>query len=184
MIIIAASMARPGLSQNSKSSQSWKFLSECSDVAKKADLYFSEHGFNSYRQSQETLTLSRGSVMVSSIDGNRQPIPWTDAHGSAINDFRVYWNFADRRTGEKLPFGVWHLRLSHYVPLGEMKLTPSSGGCDVSFLLRFRTDGANMFTILGVDSMWSYESNGRLEREYMEAISATEQRKSASQPPE
>jgi hypothetical protein len=97
---------------------------------------------------------------------------WTDAQGHEINDLKVYWNYSDRSTGKQLPFGVWRLRLSHYAPWGEVRLTPADGSCDVTMQLRFEAWGANMVAFLGVDSSWSYESNGRMEGEYLEAISA------------
>lgn len=98
-------------------------------------------------------------------------MPWTDAHRREINDFKVYWNYSDRSTGGGLPFGVWRLRLSHYVPWGEVKLAPSDEGCDATMQLYFQAWGANMVAILGVDAEWSYKSNGRMEREYLDGIS-------------
>jgi hypothetical protein len=45
-------------------------------------------------------------------------------------------------------------------------------GCKVDFHLYFEAFGANVIGIFPVDSAWGYASNGRLEREYLDAISA------------
>jgi hypothetical protein len=98
--------------------------------------------------------------------------PWTDADGKLISDFQVYWSYAQRKGADRPPFGVWRLRLAHYRPDGKIESASEEGGCVVEFRLRFETSGANMVTILGVDSIWGYASNGRLEREYLDGISA------------
>ncbi len=97
---------------------------------------------------------------------------WRDAKGNEITDLKVYWTYADRKTGEKLPFGIWRIRLEHYDPWGEIRLSPAEeGGCSVAFGLRFETWGANVIGILPLDSAWVYGSNGLMEREYLDGIS-------------
>ena len=101
--------------------------------------------------------------------------PWTDAQGNKINDFAVYWTYANRKDTQKIPFGVWHLRLGRYWLMGEMKLMPEAqdqGACNVDLKLNFEAGGANMVGFLGVDPEWSYGSNGRMERQYLDGISA------------
>jgi hypothetical protein len=118
--------------------------------------------------------------------GGRQKLrPWTDVKGSDITDFAVYSTYADREAGEKLPLGLWRIRLAHYQPRGEIRLTFVEGGCDVDFLLSFETWGANVVAILPADSHWVYDSNGRMEREYLDGLSAAlEQRKTAPHAPQ
>ena len=158
--LLTASLV-PGLSQNSSHSESRHFAFPCRLVADRAEAYLSDHGVSTFEK-------DRGPGNISIIGKLKL---WTDGHASEITDFKVYWRFADRKTGEKLPFGMWHLRLSHYWPGGEMTLTPEHGGCELNMTLRFVTNGANMIAILPLDSAWDYESNGRLEREYLDGIS-------------
>jgi hypothetical protein len=103
------------------------------------------------------------------------PRPWTDARGQKIGDLKVYWTYANRRDGEKGPFFVWNLRLSHYNPFGEMKFTGNQekGGCDVTFRLYFGASGGDVIVIVPWgDTSMRYESNGRLEREYLDGIAS------------
>jgi hypothetical protein len=176
-VLLMAASAAPTFPENSRYLESQHLAFECRDVAQAALGYLLTHG---------VMTFDEVPFQVLSIIGRGGKLPpWADSHGNEMTDFRVYWQYADRGTGEKLPFGVWRLRLSHYQPRGEMKLAPTEGGCDVNFRLAFRTDGANMITILGVDSQWGYGSNGRMEREYLDGISAAlRQGKSAPKPPE
>jgi len=95
-----------------------------------------------------------------------------DAHGDKVSDMRVYWNFSNKKSGEKLPLFVWRLRMNHYWPAGEMKLTPIGGRCNVELHLAFAAAGANVLGILPVDSQWAIGSNGRMEREYLAGIVA------------
>jgi hypothetical protein len=159
-LLLTASLV-PGLSQNSSHSESRHFAFPCRLVADRAEAYLSDHGVSTFEKDP-------GPGNISII--GRQKL-WTDGHASEITDFKVYWRFADRKTGEKLPFGMWHLRLSHYWPGGEMTLTSEQGGCELNMTIRFGTNGANMVAILPLDSAWDYESNGRLEREYFDGIS-------------
>lgn len=68
---------------------------------------------------------------------------------------------------------MWRLRLSHYKPRGELKLTRQENGYTAEFRLSFHTDGANMIAILGDDASWGYQSNGQMERDYLSANEAT-----------
>jgi hypothetical protein len=109
--------------------------------------------------------------------------PWTSAQGNKISDFAVYWTYANRKDTKKMPFGVWHLRLGRYWLMGELKLMPDDqdqGACNVDFKLNFEAGGANMVGFLGVDSQWSYGSNGRMEREYLDGIAADLDRRMVS----
>jgi hypothetical protein len=108
---------------------------------------------------------------------------WTDIRGERITDSKVYWHYANRSDTEKTPFGVWRLRLEHYRVRGEMKLMEREETCNLDFKLHFVAGGANMVGILGVDSQWTYGSNGRMEQEYLQGISAElERRKAATVP--
>jgi hypothetical protein len=155
----------------------------CDDVADIASEYFKDHGVYTFEK-HGMLTpegIRYNSLSIYGAGKKRVGIlqSWTDAQGNKISDFKVYWTYANTNDTEKLPFGVWHLRLGHYWPEGEMKLIPDEGGCTVNFQLHFGASGGNMVGILGVDSRWSYGSNGRMEREYMGGISVElEQRKS------
>jgi len=94
---------------------------------------------------------------------------WSTAAGKPVNDFEVYWNYADRGAGDMLPIGMWRLRLSHYAAIGKMKQAPQEDGCRLemdSIADRRRQHDY----VLGVDSQWSYESNRRLEPEYLTGI--------------
>jgi hypothetical protein len=77
--------------------------------------------------------------------------PWTDAQGSKITDFRIFWTYSKKDAEDHPPLGIWHLRLSHYSATGAMKLAAADSGCNVDFRLRFMTDGANIIVILPVD---------------------------------
>jgi hypothetical protein len=113
-LLLAASLM-PGLSQNSSHSESRHFACPCRLVADRAEAYLSDHGVL-------TLEKDRGPSKISIIGRQSEPISpgsrrlklWTDGHANEITDFGVYWKFADRKTGEKLSFGMWHLRLTHY----------------------------------------------------------------------
>jgi len=70
--------------------------------------------------------------------------PWTDARGNKIGDFAVYWTYANRKDTQRIPFGVWHLRLSRYWVVGEMKMMSEhqdQGACNVDFKLNLKLKG-------------------------------------------
>jgi len=149
--------------QDAQHFESRHFSFECGEVAHTALSYLPKHGLStSSLESDSELRVFRA-----------DRAPWTDADGKVISDFRVYWNYADRKTGERLPFGVWHMRLEHYTPSGEFKMTPDEGGCQVAFRLLFSTSGGNVIGIIPVDASWEYWSNGRMEREYLAGIAAS-----------
>ena len=145
--------------------ESLHFPFSCPDVAGKAMSYLSEHG---------VLTYETARFQTISVIGRigRKDKPWTDAQGKEITDFKVYWTYADRSTGDKEIFGIWRVRMAHYQPKGEIKLTPGDQGCNADFRLAFEAWGAMVIGILPADSQWEYSSTGRLEREYLEGISA------------
>lgn len=164
--------ALPIRAQNFTHSESRSFLFGCREAAERAEGYFSEHGIYTFEKDSFHSILILGRESVGRLSNGRQGVkPWTDGNGREITDFRVYRDFADRKTGEKLPLGLWHLRLSHYKPLGEISLAPSEGGCGMNISIRFETNGAMIIAILPVDSAWGYSSNGLLEREYLDGIS-------------
>lgn len=134
----------------------------CREVSAIASAYLIQHGLYAVgkREGNGLSIMGRASA------------PWTDAQGRKINDFRIYWLFSDKKSDDKLPFPLWHVRLSHYRPAGEMKAVDGDSGCDVVFNLSFQTDGANVIGVLPVDSRWDLGSNGRMEREYMGGITA------------
>lgn len=49
-------------------------------------------------------------------ESRTKPQNWSDAQGNGITDFKVYWTYANRKTGDKLPVGAWRLRMEHYGP--------------------------------------------------------------------
>jgi len=55
-------------------------------------------------------------------------------------------------------------------------------GCAVDFHLVFGAWGANLPIILPMDSQWGYASNGRLERGYLDGISAVLEQRKANPP--
>jgi hypothetical protein len=115
--------------------------------------------------------------------GRRKLKPLTDAQGNEIADFKVYWTYADRKTGEKPPFAWWRIRMAHYSPEGEIKLASSGReGCAIDFHLVFGAWGANVLAILPMDSKWGCAGNGRLEREYPDGITAALVQRKASHP--
>jgi hypothetical protein len=189
MILLGVAVV-PGLTQNSPHFESLYLAFECRVVAETANTYLSQHGIFTTEKTgfQEISVIGRESepTMAGSLARGRKLEPWTDVQGTEITDLKVYWTYADRATGEKLPFGIWRLRTAHYQPQGDIKLTSDAGGCKVDFRLTFSTWGANVIAILPLDSSWGYGSNGRLEREYLGGISAAlEKRKSAPlNPPE
>lgn len=156
---------RPGLSQTPQhSTNPIHFAIECDELAGIASTYLTKHGIFVFPKSD--------GLSIQASQGKRDT-PWTDAQGKTVNDFKVYWDFSNKSSGEKEIFGLlWHLRLSHYWGSGLMKLDPDAGGCNVDFRLRFETSGADVVVILPLDSSWVYESNGRMEREYLDGISA------------
>jgi hypothetical protein len=171
-LLLTASLV-PALSQNSSHSESRGFAFPCRLVADRAEAYLSDHGVFTFEKDNGFRNISIDGLASEHVSpGSRKLKLWTDGQASEITDFRVYWKFADRNTGDKLPFGIWRLRLSHYRPGGEITLTPDRGACELNMAITFKTDGANMIAILPVDSDWDYESNGRLEREYLDGISA------------
>jgi hypothetical protein len=175
-VLLAVSAEPAGLSHP------FRLSFPCDEVAETASEYFKNHRVHAFEK-RGMLTPEGTRYNSLSIHGAGKELggvlePWTDAQGNKISDFKVYWTYANTNDTEKLPFGVWHLRLGHYWPEGEMKLIPDDGGCTVNFQLYFAASGGNMIGILVVDSMWRYGSNGRMEREYMNGISGElEQRK-------
>jgi len=141
---------------------------DCREVAAITSEYLSRRGI--FVQGEGSQDLRILGLRPGKSVGNRKK--WTDAQGNEITDFKVYWAYADRKTGGKLVPGIWRLRLAHYQPRGRIKLLSAEGGCSVEFDLSFETSGARMIGILGVDSQWSYHSNGVIERAYLEGISA------------
>jgi hypothetical protein len=134
--------------------------------------YLSTHGISVYERDPQNLSIL-GFVFERLAPGKTATTrkKWTDSQGSEVTDLKVYWTYADRSTGDKLPPGFWRLRLAHYAPRGEIKLLAADGGCRVSFDLFFQTSGANVAGIIPMDSNWSYRSNGILERGYLKGIS-------------
>jgi len=126
------------------------FPTGCSNVQTAAYHYLARHGLN-------VDTIADG-LKIAGIFGRQI---WTDAKGNKITDLTVYWTYADRKS-DKLLIGVWHLRLAHYVPLGQVKLLAEASGCRLEFALEFQTSGANVFGIAPMDSSWYLEGNGRL----------------------
>jgi hypothetical protein len=143
-------------------SETRHFAIGCGELNRPAATYLKQHG----------LMIFPSSHAKEAMVGRDAARPWTDADGKLISDFQVYWSYAQRKGADRPPFGVWRLRLAHYRPDGKIESASEEGGCVVEFRLRFETSGANMVTILGVDSIWGYASNGRLEREYLDGISA------------
>ena len=136
---------------------------DCRTVSTVASSYLERHGVRAVGVS---------GVQGLTISGATGLKPWTDAAGNRVNDLKVYWTFSDKQSGDELPFLVWRMRLGHYWPEGEIKLSTIEGGCSVAFQLSFGASGANVLGILPVDSQWSIGSNGRMEREYLDGISA------------
>jgi len=151
-------------------SEKMHFAFECRDVAKEASAYLSSRG---------ALTFEKVRLQDIEIVG-RGAKHWTDANGKEITDFRVYWTFANRGTGQKLPIGVWHIRMEHYQPLGKFNLASDERECNANFQLAFQTSGGMVMGILPVDDQWSYDNNGRMEREYLSGISAALEQRKAS----
>jgi hypothetical protein len=167
-------------------SESRHFSFECREAAERAEAYLSEHGIaTSEKTGSEDISITGRDlepITAGSLARGPKPKPWTDAQGNEINDFKVYWTYADRKTGKNLPFGIWRIRMEHYVPWGEIRLASEGEGCNVGIQLRFLTSGAKVIAILPVDSAWDYQSNGRLERGYLDAISAALEKRTASLP--
>ena len=165
----------PGLSQNSSHSESRHFAFPCRLVADRTKAYLSEHGLLTFQKDNDFRNIS--------IAGRSSVPRWTDGQATEITDLKVYWKLADRKTADKLPFGMWHLRLSHYWPGGAIALTPDQGACELKMTIRFVTNGANMIAVLPLDSDWDYASNGLLEREYLDGIAtALQEGKPLSKP--
>jgi len=53
-----------------------------------------------------------------------------------------------------------------------MIFSVNEGGCNVGFALFFITDGVIVRGVLPADESWDYRSNGRLEREYLDGVTA------------
>jgi hypothetical protein len=173
--LLLVTSAMPAFAQPQRKPEPRYFAIECGDFSEAASSYFRKHGIAFLK------SYSFEGFRV--LTGGREP--WTDAQGNRINDSTVYGTYADRESGEKLLAGMWHLRLSHYTLQGELKPSPDERKCNVDFQLRFKTSGAQVIGILPVDSSWSYASNGRLELEYLDGISAElNQRTPAGKPRE
>jgi hypothetical protein len=159
--LLLALSARIGTSQDPQPSERRHFDVSCGDVAGTASTYFKKHGMFMYQApgSREAAVYGLGKL-------------WTDAADNHISDFEVYWTYSNCKDSEKVPFGVWRMRLEHYAPRGEMKLIPDGSACSAEFHLSFQTSGANVIVILVLDSSWQFENNGRMERAYLDGISA------------
>jgi hypothetical protein len=153
-VLLAATVVS-GFSQSSPHSESRHLAFACRDVAEIAEAYLSEHGILTNEKTsfqdisivgRELKPVTAGSIRE--LTNGRKLKQWTDAQGNEITDSKVYSTYADKGTGEKLPFGVWRLRSAHYQPQGEIKLTSDDGGCKVDFRLTFGTWGANVIGIL------------------------------------
>lgn len=165
---VLIALATPSVCQISNQSVVENFSSACGEVLREASTYLAAHGLAV--QTEEGARSNSAGVPFSEVGiwgwtfepGSGKRIPWTDDGGRRVNDFRVYWTYADRKSVERLPFGEWHLQLAHYAVNGGMKMIPANGVCEVRMALQFVTDGARMRGILGLDASWSYDSNGRL----------------------
>ena len=183
-IVLLIAVVVPSASQTSSHLEAEHLEYDCREVAAQTSEYLSGHGI--FVQGSQDLRIL-GFDYEPSTPGKsaRQRKKWTDAQGNEINDFKVYWTYADRKTGHRLAPGIWRLRLAHYQPKGKIKLLSAGGGCSVEFDLFFETWGANMIGILGVDSQWDYHSNGVMEREYLKGISGVlTERKTVTPEPE
>lgn len=163
----------PSASQTSSHLETEHLEFDCREVAALTPEYLSRHGIFVHGEgSQDLRILGFDYEPLAPGKSVRDRKKWTDAQGNEITDFKVYWTYADRKTGDKSVPGIWRLRLAHYQPRGEIKLLSAGGSCSVEIDLFFETSGANVIGILPVDSQWSYHSNGVMEREYLEGISA------------
>src|SRR4051812_48244658 len=98
-ILLAASVGR------ALSSESLHLPFECSDVDETAKAYLSKNGILTTEKTrfQDISIIGRESEpRTAERPWGGKLKPWTDAQGSEITDFKVYWTYADRRTGEKL----------------------------------------------------------------------------------
>ena len=136
-------MYRPVLRgfQTSSHPEERQLASDRRDVAERVEEYLSKRGIFTEEKagSQSIAVVGRESELIPGGGGRQKLRPWTDAKGNEITDFAVYWTYADREAGEKLPWGLWRIRLAHYQPRGEIRLTSVQGGCDVDFHLRGAT---------------------------------------------
>ena len=179
-VLLAATVVA-SFAQSSPHSESLHLAFACRDLAEIAEAYLSDHGILTDEKTsfqdisivgRELKPVTAGSLRE--LTNGRKLKQWTDAQGNEITDSKVSSTYADKGTGEKLPFGVRRVRSAPYHPQGEIKLTSDDGGCKVDFRLAFSTWGANVIGILPVDSSWAYDSNGRLEREYLDGIAAAQ----------
>jgi hypothetical protein len=149
---------------------------ECSTVRRIAASYLDQHGVSATQQrgvaTEDSIPYYDYSLFGGGMHNVSGLKPWTDSRGERISDFRVYWHYANRSDTQKEPFGVWRLRLDRYRMRGEIRLFPKDNSCEVDLRVHFEAGGANMIGFLGVDALWSYGSNGRLEQEYIDGISA------------
>jgi hypothetical protein len=167
-VLLLAFSGSVSLSEEPPKSEKRHLTFSCADVSQVANEYFAKHGMGiEILRADNTQTLS----LIGSVRSGGAT-PWTDAKGNKINDAEVYWMYTNKSEGEKLPFGMWRLRLDHYAPRGNLKLAGYEGGCNVDFALYFETGGANVVGIFPLDSSWANSSNGRLEREYLDGIYA------------
>jgi hypothetical protein len=183
--LLVAAPALPISAQNSLHSESRHFPFECLEVAERAEAYLSERGISTFeKNSFHSISIvgrEHEPLSAGSLSKGRKLKPWMDAQGGEITDFKVYWDYVNRETGDKLPLGIWRIRSAHYQPQGEIELKTDNGGCSMVFRLIFKTWGANVIAILPVDSSWGYGSNGQMERGYMDGIQAAlEKRKPAA----
>ena len=133
----------------------------------------SSHGTYAYTDDAHpppNLMIAGGAI---ESDHRAKLMPWTEASGRKIDDHRVLQTYADETSAKTRTGPAWLLRLAHYRPRGEMKFSPGGSGCMVEFQLYFETNGVAVLGILPVeDVQWAYRSNGRMEREYLDGISA------------
>jgi hypothetical protein len=174
--IAAVTLAALARAEDAPTPQHVTFPAECPAFAKVAVHYFDQHGIFA-RQNRGMATSDGVPFDDYSLFGGASHNfpgvkPWTNSRGDRIGDLQVYWHYANRSDTEKVPFGVWRLRLEHYRLRGEMKLFSNGNGCDVDLRVHFETGGGNVIGVLPVDAQWDYGSNGRLEREYIDGISA------------
>jgi len=166
---LAVVVALAGITPLSADSLNLKY--DCAHVARVASEYLGNHGVN-----------TSGGHIPDGFDIWGYRGRWTDAQGSRLTDLRIYRTYLDRKSPEKLPFGIWHLRLDHYRPVGKMSLSPNADGCQANLRLRFDTGGAIVVAIIVLDSQWESGSNGRMEREYLEGIGAALAAETPKQP--
>ena len=107
LLLIAA--VAPSVSQTSPHSVSRHFGSECSDVAGVASAYLSSHGIFVYdeRRARDLSIVGIDAEPLAPGKVARKPKKWRDAQGNEITDLKVYWTYADKKTGETSQYSVF-----------------------------------------------------------------------------